>query len=142
MFFFSSPYLYSSLTQVFCIGGMQGISLVEIVKERVAVTVSNVHGMHTLTGWPKQALKVLAAMPTGAKIGSVDLCGYRFVKGKSAAQIVDEHWLDDGMSKPGRKTRQGHRQTRTGVVEEFGSDDIGSLHAEANLAAQELAACT
>jgi len=115
---------------------------VEIVKERVAVTVSNLHGMHTLTGWPKQALRVLAAMPTGAKIGSIDLCGCRFVKGKSAAQIVDEHWLDDGMSKPGRKTRQGHRQTRTGVVEEFDSDDIGSLHAEANLAAQELAACT
>jgi len=53
-------------------------------------------------------------MPTMGEIGSVDLCGCRFVKGKSAAQIVDEHWLDDGMSKPGRKTRQGHRQTRTG----------------------------
>jgi hypothetical protein len=85
---------------------------------------------------------VLAAMPTGAEIGNADLCGCRFVKGKSAAQIVDEHWLDDGMSKPGRKTRQGHRQTRTGAVEEFGSEDIGSLHADANSAAQELAACT
>ena len=31
---------------------------------------------------------------------------------------------------------------RTGAVEEFGSADIGSLHADANLAAQELAACT
>jgi hypothetical protein len=30
----------------------------------------------------------------------------------------------------------------TGTVEEFGSEDIGSLHAEANSAAQELAACT
>jgi len=79
---------------------------------------------------------VLAAMPTGAEIGSADLCGCRFVKGKSAAQIVDEHWLDDGMSKPGRKTRQGHRQTRTGTVEEFGSEDIGSLHADANSAAR------
>jgi len=75
-------------------------------------------------------------MPTGAEIGSADLCGCRFVKGKSAAQIVDEHWLDDGMSKPGRKTRQGHRQTRTGTVEEFGSEDIGSLHADANSAAR------
>ena len=46
------------------------------------------------------------------------------------------------MSKPGRKTRQGHRLTRTGAVEEFGSEDIGSLHADANSAAQELAACT
>jgi hypothetical protein len=77
-----------------------------------------------------------------ANRGSADLCGCRFVKGKLAAQIVDEHWLDDGMSKPDRKTRQGHRQTRTGAVEEFGSEDIGSLHADANSAAQELAACT
>jgi len=46
------------------------------------------------------------------------------------------------MSKPGRKTRQGHRQMRTGAVEEFSSEDIGSLHADANSAAQELAACT
>jgi hypothetical protein len=76
------------------------------------------------------------------EIGSANLCGYRFVKGKSAAQIVDEHWLDNGMSKPGRKTRQGHRQTRTGAIEEFGSEDIGSLHADANSTAQELATCT
>jgi len=57
-------------------------------------------------------------------------------------QIVDEHGLDDGMSKPDRKTRQGHRLTRTGAVEEFGSEDIGSLHAYANSAAQKLTACT
>jgi hypothetical protein len=31
------------------------------------VTVSNVHGMHASAGWPKQALRVLAAMPTGEK---------------------------------------------------------------------------
>jgi hypothetical protein len=101
-----------------------------------------VHEMHTSAGWPKQGLRVLAAMPTVGEIGIADLCGCRFVKGKSTAQIVDEHWLDDGMSKPGRKTRQGHRQTRTRAVEEFGSEDIGSLHADANSAAQELAACT
>jgi len=41
--------------------------------------------MHTSAGWPKQALRVLAAMPTGAEIGSADLCGCRFVKGKSTA---------------------------------------------------------
>jgi len=46
------------------------------------------------------------------------------------------------MSKPGRKTHQGHRLTRTGAVEEFGSEDIGSVHADANSVAQELAACT
>jgi len=76
------------------------------------------------------------------EIGSADLCGCRFVKRKSAAQIVDEHWLDDGLSRPRRKTRQGDRLTRTRAVEEFSSEDIGSLHAEANSAAQELAACT
>jgi len=38
------------------------------------------------------------------------------------------------MSKPGRKTCQGHRLTRIGVVEEFGSEDVGSLHADANSA--------
>jgi hypothetical protein len=32
--------------------------------------------------------------------------------------------------------------TRTGAVEEFGSKDIGSLHADANSTAQELTACT
>jgi len=69
--------------------------------------------MHTSAGWPKQGLRVLTAMPIVGEIDSADLCGCRFVKGKSAAQIVDEHWLDDGMFKPGRKTRQEHRQTRT-----------------------------
>jgi hypothetical protein len=106
------------------------------------VIVSNVHGMHSSAGWPKQGLRVLVTMPTVGEIGSADLCGCRFVKGKSAAQIVDKHWLDNGMSKPGRKTRQGHRQTRTRAVKEFGREDIGSLHADANSAAQELAAYT
>jgi len=101
--------------------------------------VLNVHEVQTSAGCPKQCLRVLAAMPTVGKIGSADLCGSRFVKGKSAVQIVDEHGLDDGMSKPSRKTRQGHRLTRTWAVEEFGSE---GLHADANSAAQELAACT
>ena len=94
--------------------------------------MSNVHGMHTSADCPKQGLRVLAVMPTVGEIGSADLCGCRFVKEKSTAQIVDEHGLDDGMSKPGRKTHQGHRLTRTGAVEEFGSEDIGSLHADVN----------
>jgi len=100
------------------------------------VTVSNVHGMHTSAGWPNQGLRMLAAMPTVVEIGSADLCGCRFVKGKSAAQIVDEHWLDDGLSRPRRKTRQGDRLTRTGAVEEFSNEDIGSLHADANSTAR------
>jgi hypothetical protein len=64
-----------------------------------------------------------------------------FVKGKSTAQIVDEHGLDAGMSRPGRKTREGYRLTRTGTVKEFGSEDIVSPHADANSAAQILTAC-
>ena len=59
-----------------------------------------------------------------------------FVKGKSAAQIVDEHGLDDGMSKPGGKTRQGDRLARIEVVAEFGGADISSLYADANSAAR------
>jgi len=96
----------------------------------------NMHEVHTSAGCPKQYLRVLAAMPTMGEIGSANLCGCRFVKGKSAAQIVDKHGLDDGMSKPDRKTRQGHRLTRRGPVEEFSSEDIGSLHADANSAAR------
>jgi hypothetical protein len=100
------------------------------------VTVLNVHEVHTSAGCPKQCLRVLVAMPTEREIDSADLWCCRFVKEKSAAQIVDEHGLDDGMSTPCRKTRQGHRLTRTGVVEEFGSAGIGSLHADANSAAR------
>jgi hypothetical protein len=70
------------------------------------------------------------------------LCCCRFVKGRSAAQIVDEHGLDDGMSKPGSKTGQGDRLMRTRVVTEFSSVNIGILHADLNSAAQTLAACT
>jgi len=98
--------------------------------------VLNVHEVHASAGCPKEGLRVLAAMPTVGEIGSADLCGCRFVKGKSAAQIVDEHGLDDGISKPSKKNRQGHRLTRTGAVEEFGSKDIGSRHADANSAAR------
>jgi hypothetical protein len=39
-FWFYSPYLYSSLTQVSYMGGMQGISLVELVREGVVRVVS------------------------------------------------------------------------------------------------------
>ena len=62
--------------------------------------MSNVHEVHTSAGCTKQCLRVLAAMPTVGEIGSADLCGCRFVKGKSAAKIVDEHGLDEGLSKP------------------------------------------
>jgi len=64
------------------------------------------------------------------------------LKEKSAMQIVDEHGLDARMSRPGRKTRQGYRLTRTGAVEKFNSANISSPHADANSAAQELTACT
>jgi len=57
-------------------------------------------------------------------------------------QIVDEHGLEDGLSRPSSKTRQGDRLTRTGAIAEFGSADIGILHADVNSAAQTLTACT
>ena len=46
------------------------------------VTVSNVHEVHSSAGWPKQGLRVLAAMPSVGEIVSADLCGCGFVKGK------------------------------------------------------------
>jgi len=91
--------------------------------------------VHTLAGCPKQCLGVLAAMPTGEEISNANLCGCRFVKGKSAAQIVEEHELDDGLSRPRRKTRQEDRLMRTRAITEFGSADIGILHVDANSAA-------
>jgi len=41
----------------------------------IIVTLSNVHGIHTSTGWLKQDLEVLAAMPIVEGIGSTNLCG-------------------------------------------------------------------
>ena len=59
-----------------------------------------------------------------------------------AMECPSQARTDEGMSKPGEKTRQGHRLTRIGADEEFGSANIGSLHADANSAAQDLVACT
>jgi len=44
-------------------------------KKRVCVTVSKVHEVHASAGWPKQGLRVLAAMPSVGEIVSADLCG-------------------------------------------------------------------
>ncbi|KAI5563610.1 hypothetical protein BDE02_14G002400 [Populus trichocarpa] len=68
--------------------------------------------------------------------GSAYVNPIRSSKGKSAAQIADEHGLDEGLSKP----RQEDRLTRIGAIAEFGSVDRGSLHADANSAAQRLTA--
>ena len=46
------------------------------------LSVSKVHEVHASAGWPKQGLRVLAAMPSVGEIVSADLCGCRFVKGK------------------------------------------------------------
>jgi len=42
---------------------------------RDSVTVSKVHEVHASAGWPKQGLRVLAAMPSVGEIVSADLCG-------------------------------------------------------------------
>jgi len=47
-------------------------------------------------------------------------------------QIVNEHELDDRLSRLSRKTRQEDRLTRTGAVTEFSSANISSLHTDAN----------
>ena len=94
-----------------------------------AVTVLNMYEVYTSTGCPKLGLRVCqqwekSAVQIYAAVGSSKKNRQRRL-----------HELDDGMSKSGRKTRQGHRLTRTGAVEEFGSEDIGSLHTNANSAA-------
>jgi len=87
-----------------------------------------VHGMHTSAGWPKQALRVLAAMPTGEK---------------SAAQIC----AAVGLSKENRQRRlltnigltmdcPGHAGK---IVWGIGWRELGLSR---NSAAKTLAACT
>jgi hypothetical protein len=53
-----------------------------------------------------------AAMPRGGRIGSADLCSCRFVGEKRQRRFFDEHGLDDGLSRPGRKIRPGDTLTK------------------------------
>ena len=49
----------------------------------------------------------VAAMPIVGKISSVYLCSCRFVKENRQQRLFDEHGLDAGLSKPGKKIHQG-----------------------------------
>jgi hypothetical protein len=49
-----------------------------------------------------------AAMPTGGKIGNIDLCSCRFVGENRQRRFFDEHGLDDGLSRPCRKIHRGY----------------------------------
>ena len=51
----------------------------------------------------------VAAMPPAGKIGGADLCSWGFVGENRQRRFFDEHGLDDGLSRPGRKFVQGTR---------------------------------
>ena len=54
----------------------------------------------------------VAAMPPAGKIGSADLCGWGFVGENRQRRLSDEHGLDAGLSRPGRKSRRGDTLTK------------------------------
>jgi hypothetical protein len=64
------------------------------------------------------------AMPTGGKIGSADLCSCRFVGENRQRRFFDEHGLDAGLARPGRKIHQGDTLTnsaaRDGLCKSWG----------------------
>ena len=70
-----------------------------------------------------------AAMPRGGRIGSADLCSCRFVGEKRQRRFFDEHGLDDGLSRPGRKIRPGDTLTKQRWFRHWGSgsprDSVG-----------------
>ena len=51
-------------------------------------------------------------MPPAGKIGSADLCGWGFVGENRQRRLSDEHGLDAGLSRPGRKSRRGDTLTK------------------------------
>ena len=69
-----------------------------------------VQGLTERTAGPDRG--AAAAMPTGGKIGSADLCSCRFVGEKRQRRFFDEHGLDDGLSRPGRKICRGDTLTK------------------------------
>ena len=64
-----------------------------------------VQGLTERTGGPDKG--AAAAMPTGGKIGSADLCSCRFVGEKRQRGFFDEHGLDAGPARPCRKIHRG-----------------------------------
>ena len=70
-----------------------------------------------------------AAMPRGGRIGSADLCSCRFVGEKRQRRFFDEHGLDDGLSRPGRKIRPGDTLTKAGSSGKIGFFDEHGLDA-------------
>jgi len=62
--------------------------------------------------------------------GSADLCSCGFVGENRQHRFFDEHGLDDGLVRPGKKIHQGDTLMKTGAAA-----DNGSLHGDANSAA-------
>jgi hypothetical protein len=46
------------------------------------------------------------------EIGSADLCNWGFVRENRQRRLFDEHGLDAGLSRPGRKSRPGDTLTK------------------------------
>ena len=86
-----------------------------------------VQGLTERTAGPDRG--AAAAMPTGGKIGSADLCSCRFVGEKRQRRFFDEHGLGDGLSRPGRKIRPGDTLTKQRWFRHWGSgsprDSVG-----------------
>ena len=69
-----------------------------------------VQGLTERTAGPDRG--AAAAMPTGGKIGSADLCSCRFVGEKRQRGFFDEHGLDAGPARPCRKIHRGDTLTK------------------------------
>ena len=54
-------------------------------------------------------------MPTVGKIGSAEIRSWRPVGENRQRRFVDEHGLDAGLSRPGRKIRRGDALTKQGL---------------------------
>jgi len=54
----------------------------------------------------------VAAMPPAGKTGSADLCSWGFVGENRQCRLFDEHGLDAGLSRPGRKSHRGDTLTK------------------------------
>ena len=64
-------------------------------------------------------------MPTRGKIGSADLSSWGFVGENRQRRFFDEHGLDDGLSRPGRKIRPGDTLTKQRWFRHWGSGSPG-----------------
>jgi len=99
-----------------CFGSV-GLELVEPAKSAKSAELAAgadyefgrfmVQGLTEKTVGPEKG--ATAAMPTGGKIGSADVCSWVFVGENRQRRLFDEHGVDAGLYRPGRKSREGTR---------------------------------